>query len=43
MSYYVCVNVLSENDSILGSIYDLLSVCVRDCMGVRFTTHSSET
>ena len=43
MSYYLYVDVLSENDSILGSLQDLLSVCVRDCMGGRFTTHSSET
>ena len=43
MSYHLYVNVLSENDSILGSLYDLLSVCVRDCMGGRFTTHSTET
>ena len=42
-SYHIYVNLLSENDSILGSLYDILSVCVRDCMGGRFTTHSSET
>ena len=43
MSYYLYVYVLSENDSILGSLKDLLSVCVRDCMGGLFTTHLSET
>ena len=37
------VVVLSEIDSILDSLQDLLSVCVRDCMGSCFTTHSSET
>ena len=42
-SYNLYVNVLSENDSILGIIQDILSVCVRDCMGGRFTTHSIET
>ena len=34
--------VLSENDLILASLKDLLSVCERDCMGGRFTTLSSE-
>ena len=43
MECYLYVVVLSENDSILGSLQDLLSVCARDCMGGRFTTHSSET
>ena len=35
-------DVLSENDSILGSLQDLLSVCVRDYMGSHFKTQSSE-
>ena len=43
MSYYLRVYVLSENDSILSSLIDLLSVCVRDCMGGRFKTYSSDT
>ena len=42
MSYYIYVVVLSENDSILSSLHDFLSVCVRDCMGGCFTNHSSE-
>ena len=43
MSYHLFVDVLCEHDSILGSQQDLLSMCVRDCKGVRFTTHSTET
>ena len=39
ISYYLCIDLLSENDSIFGSIKDLFSVCVRDCMGSIFTTH----
>ena len=35
-------NVLNENYSILESLLDRLSVCVRDCMGSHFATHSSE-
>ena len=42
MSYHLCVGELCEHDSILGSLLDLLSVCVRDYMGSRFTTQSSE-
>ena len=42
MSYYLCIDVLSENDTILGSLLYPLSVCVRDCMGGFVTTHSSE-
>ena len=34
-------NVLNENDSILGSLQDLLSVCVRDFLTGQFTTHVS--
>ena len=34
MSYYPCVEVLSENDSIIGSLQDLLSVCLRDYIAV---------
>ena len=37
------VVVLSEDNSILYSLEDLLSVCVRDCMGGLFITHSRET
>ena len=43
MSYYLCVGDLSEHDPILGSLLDLLSMCVRDCTGGRFTTNLSET
>ena len=42
MSYYLYVDVLREDDSIIGSVWDLLSVFVRVCMVGRFTTHSSE-
>ena len=42
MPYHIYANVLSENDSILGSLYDLLSVYVRDCMGDHFTALSSK-
>ena len=42
MSYYLYAVVLSENDSILDSLQDILSVYVRDCIGGCFTTHSSE-
>ena len=34
MSYYLCVDVLSKNASILCSLLDLLSVCLRYCMAV---------
>ena len=42
MSYYVNAIVLSENDLILGNLKDLLSMFKRDCMGGRFTTHSTK-
>ena len=34
--------VLSQNDSILGSLQNLVSDCVRDGMDVHFRTHSSD-
>ena len=43
MAYHLCVGVFSENDSILGSLQNILSVCVKDCMGGPFTPHSSDT
>ena len=43
ISRYECVGALSKNDSIIGILEDLLSVCVRDCMGGYFKTHSTET
>ena len=35
-------NVLSENDSNIGRVWDILSVCVRDCIGGNFKTNLSE-
>ena len=43
MSNSMNVVVFSENVSILGSVKDLLSVCVWDCMVGLFTTDSSKT
>lgn len=34
MWYHLYVGDLCEHDSILGSLLDLLSVCVRDCMAI---------
>ena len=39
MSYSMNDIVLSENDLILGSVKDIISVFERDNMGGIFTTH----
>ena len=43
ISYDLCVGDLCEHYSLLGSLLDLLSVCVKDCMVGHFSTHSSDT
>ena len=43
MSYNLYVVVFKENVLILDNLQDLLSMCIRDCVGGFPTTHSSET